>query len=112
MRDINVQELQQIMGSDGNATVVNVLPRDKHEQQHVPDSISIPLNEPNFEEKVEEAAGGKSATVVVYCANEDCDLSPKAAERLEQAGFEDVRDFTGGTRAWGEAGLELESATA
>jgi len=110
MRTVDTQEFQKLTESDDNVTIVNVLPREKFEERHIPGSVSIPLQEPNFEDRVEEAAGGKSATVVVYCANEDCDASPKAAEKLEEAGFEDVIDFTGGTAAWNEAGLEVETA--
>jgi len=50
--------------------------------------------------------------VVVYCANAECDASPKAAERLEEAGFTDVVDYQGGTQSWEEAGLAIEGNAA
>ncbi len=111
MRAIDVDELQRLMDSDEDVTVINVLPPEQHEKKHVPGSINIPLSESDFEERVEEAAGGKSATVVVYCANEDCDLSPQASRRLDEDGFEDVIDFKGGVEAWDRAGLEVETAS-
>ncbi len=41
--------------------------------------------------------------------DEDCDASPKAAERMEQLGYERVYDYEGGKVDWQEAGLPTES---
>ncbi|MWJ28552.1 rhodanese-like domain-containing protein [Halomonas sediminis] len=82
--------------------LINVLPRDAFNKQHIRTSINIPVKDDDFVEKVEDVAGGKDRKVVVYCANFDCDASPKAAKKLEEAGFTQVYDYEGGTEDWFE----------
>lgn len=82
--------------------LINVLPRDKFNQQHIRTSINIPVDDDDFEEKVESVAGSKDRKIVVYCANFECDASPKAAKKLEDAGFTQVYDYEGGTKDWFE----------
>jgi len=45
--------------------------------------------------------------IVVYCASDTCDASPKAAKRLEKMGYENVIDYPGGKKDWAEGGLRL-----
>ena len=47
--------------------------------------------------------------MVVYCADEDCEASEIAANKLTDVGYSNVLDFAGGKKAWTDAGLELES---
>lgn len=82
--------------------LINVLPRDKFNQQHIRTSINIPVDDDDFVEKVESVAGSKDRKIVVYCANFECDASPKAAKKLEDAGFTQVYDYEGGTKDWFE----------
>ena len=112
MKTIDKQALEKLRTSGKNPLLVNVLPRDHFEQGHIPDSRSIPLASDDFEQHVEKAAGDKGRDVVVYCANEQCDLSPQAAKRLEKAGFENVHDFTGGMEAWKQAGQPVSTGAA
>jgi rhodanese-related sulfurtransferase len=79
-----------------------VLPRDEFNEKHIRTSINIPVDSDDFAEKVESVAGRKDRKIVVYCANFDCDASPKAAEKLEAAGFDKVYDYEGGTEDWFE----------
>jgi CBS domain-containing protein len=46
--------------------------------------------------------------VIVYCYDEQCDMSPRAASRLESIGFEQVYDYTAGKADWGSFGLPLD----
>jgi rhodanese-related sulfurtransferase len=43
----------------------------------------------------------------VYCANQQCDASEKAAQKLEAAGFTDVSRYTGGAAAWEKEAGEI-----
>jgi rhodanese-related sulfurtransferase len=38
-------------------------------------------------------------------------MSSQAARKLEEAGFTNVHDYEGGTKAWQEAGLPVEGET-
>lgn len=87
--------------------LIDVLPEEVHEQKHIAGTKNIPIDSDDFVNQVAAEAGGKDQPVIVYCANAQCDASPKAAQKLEQEGFTDVRDFEGGIAAWEEAGLSL-----
>jgi rhodanese-related sulfurtransferase len=80
--------------------LINVLPREAFREAHIRTSIKIPHEDDDFVAEVEKVAGGKDRKIVVYCAHEDCDASPKAAKKLDAAGFEQVYDYEGGTRDW------------
>lgn len=82
--------------------LINVLPRDAFNEQHIRTSINIPQEREDFEKMVKDVAGSKDRKIVVYCASFDCPASPKAAEKLEKAGFTKVYDYEGGTRDWFE----------
>jgi rhodanese-related sulfurtransferase len=90
--------------NDG-AQVVEVLPRDEYEEEHLPGALSIPLKEMD----ARTTAGlDKRAPVMVYCWDELCDLSPRAAHRLEALGFEHVYDYVDGKADWLGSGLPAE----
>jgi len=58
---------------------------------------------------VREIAKSKDDTVIVYCANTDCDLSPTAAKKLDEMGYKTVLDFEGGIQEWKRQGFETTS---
>lgn len=82
--------------------LINVLPRDAFNEKHIRTSINIPVSSDDFEQRVASVAGSKDRKIVVYCANFDCDASPNAARKLEDAGFSRVYDYEGGTEDWFE----------
>ncbi|MDQ2076833.1 rhodanese-like domain-containing protein [Marinimicrobium sp. ABcell2] len=82
--------------------LINVLPRDTFNKEHIRTSVNVPVSEDDFTSKVETIAGNKERKVVVYCASFDCDASTKAAKKLEDAGFTQVYDYEGGTKDWFE----------
>lgn len=103
MTPIDRETLKQMNEIDNEDFVlINVLPREAFNKQHIRTSINIPMASDDFVDRVESVAGSKDRKVVVYCANFDCDASPKAAKKLEQAGFSKVYDYEGGTEDWFE----------
>ncbi|MCC5823068.1 MAG: rhodanese-like domain-containing protein [Phycisphaerales bacterium] len=110
MKRIKADELNKILSEDPRARVINVLDEEMYRKQHIPGTVNIPVSDPDFVNKVESQTNDKSAPVIVYCANTECNASDKAAEKLEQAGFRDVRDFAAGTKGWEQAGHELEGS--
>src|SRR5690625_5652127 len=77
--------------------LINVLPQDSFNQEHIRTSVNVPVDEDNFASRVEQIAGRKEREVVVYCASFDCDASTRAAEKLQQEGITQVDDDEGGT---------------
>ncbi len=104
METIKADELKRRMDHNDDLLVLDVLPSEEHDKQHIPNAKNIPLKRDDFIDEVENAAESKVQQVVVYCANTGCDLSPKAAKQLEEAGFKNVVDFKGGIEEWKEAG--------
>lgn len=103
MKAITRDELKMMNETEHEDFVLlNVLPRDAFNKQHIRTSINIPVQDDNFVDKVADVVGSKDRKVVVYCASFDCDASPKAARKLEEAGFTQVYDYEGGTQDWFE----------
>ncbi len=112
MKSIQAEELKKFIAGEPRGAVINVLDPEQYEARHIPGSVNIPLNSPHFEERVNSQIHSKDKPVVVYCASSECDASEKAAERLEQAGFTDVRDYAPGMKGWEESGYEVKGKQA
>lgn len=107
MNTINAHDLKSRIETSGDTLVIDVLPIKHYESGHVPGATNIPLGADRFVNAVTGVANSKEQPVVVYCASTECDLSPKAAEQLEKAGFANVTDFEGGIEEWNAAGFYL-----
>lgn len=70
------------------------------EQAHVPDAIL--LNEANFDAALGDllAIWQPGTRIVVYCSTLSCGTSQAVAERLRDAGLDDVHFLHGGWEAW------------
>lgn len=112
MKTITTQELERMMEEREDLLVLNVLSEEDFERVHIPGSRNLPVDTENFAEGVEEMAGGKDRPVVVHCADEDCQASPKAVKRLDDAGFERVYDYEGGIKEWMKTRHEVERSKA
>lgn len=92
--------------------LVNVLGPEAFREERIPGSRNVPVTRDDLVERVDRLAGGRDLPVVVYCASEDCDASPRAAGRLASAGYSAVYDYSGGLRAWTASGRAVESGPA
>jgi rhodanese-related sulfurtransferase len=110
METLTAQELRDMQQTDADFTLINVLAEPMHEKKHIPGSINIPVVDKNFVNEVEQEVGDKSRPVVVYCADHECEASPKAGRQLENAGFENVYDFEGGIDEWEQEDFPLEGS--
>lgn len=91
------------------AQLVEVLPRETYELAHLPGAVHIGLRD--LDRQARELLD-TARPVIVYCADELCDLSPRAAARLEQLGFRQVYDYVPGKADWLAAGLPREGELA
>lgn len=85
---IDYESLKQLL--DQGAQLVEVLPREEYEEEHLPGAINIPLKELDADSA---ARLDKSRPVIVYCWDQLCDMSPRAAALLDRLGFERVYDY-------------------
>lgn len=105
-KPVLLHEVRQLV--DRGAQLVEVLPRSEYERLHIAGAVSIPLRE------LAERAGelDRSRPVVVYCYDALCDLSPRAARRLDSLGFPEVYDYVPSKVDWCANGLPCEGAEA
>jgi rhodanese-related sulfurtransferase len=106
MKKINEKELKKILEENPDVMLINVLPEDSFEQEHIPKSINIPL-ENGFLNEVESQVADKDELVIVYCASTQCSASTEAAKQLEEKGYQNVHDFKGGMQEWRQAGNQV-----
>ncbi len=109
MQTLTRDQLKAMLDRQEDLVLINVLGKESFAQAHIPGSYNVPNAERDFVERVEETVGNKNRKVVVYCASFECNASPSAARRLDQAGFTQVYDYEGGVEDWHEAGYPLES---
>jgi rhodanese-related sulfurtransferase len=107
MKTITTDALKALLDQNEDLTLVNPLAPESFEKTKISGAVNVPLSDSEFASHVERIAGGKDQPIVVYCANQQCDASEKAAEKLEAAGFTDVSRYTGGAAAWQKEAGEM-----
>jgi rhodanese-related sulfurtransferase len=93
-RSVDTEEVRRLLAA--GAQLVDVLPAETFRQEHLPGAVNVPLAEiDTAPERLDPVR-----PVIAYCYDYQCDLSPRAACRLEQLGFSDVYDYTASKVAW------------
>ncbi|MFC7101678.1 rhodanese-like domain-containing protein [Nonomuraea rubra] len=85
------------------AQLVEVLPEREYEWAHLPGAVHLPLGRIDGTPPLDRAR-----PVIVYCHDWLCDLSPRAAHRLQRLGFGQVYDYGVGKMDWLSADLPYE----
>lgn len=101
-RVVSVQELQTML-EDKNFTMINV---------HIPWQGDISqtdsrLGYDQILQSQDQLPAGKDAKILVYCQTSG--MAKKAVQSLVDLGYTNVWKLDGGTTAWKEAGLTLET---
>jgi rhodanese-related sulfurtransferase len=104
---IDYQGLRKLL--DEGAQLVEVLPREEYEEEHLPGAINIPLKELDRDSA---AQLDRNRPVVVYCWDYLCDMSPRAAALLDELGFERVYDYAASKVDYLARGLPREGEKA
>src|SRR5215211_6273983 len=104
---IDYQGLRPLL--DEGAQLVEVLPAEEYAEEHLPGAINIPLKRLDADTA---AQLDKSRPVIVYCWDYLCDMSPRAAARLDSLGFERVYDYTASKVDYLARGLPREGEKA
>lgn len=94
---------------EAGAQFLEVLPATDFRAEHLPGAVNVPL--PELTADAALGALDRDRPVVVYCFDTQCDLSGRAAARLERFGFAEVYDYTGSKAAWLGMGLPTEGST-
>lgn len=107
VRKISRDELLEMCKKGRKFTLVDVLGKDSYEEEHIPGSLSMPLD---VLEQEADRLLDKDETIVVYCASFICTASTTAAHKLAEMGFKNVLDYKGGLKDYKEAGLALQGS--
>jgi rhodanese-related sulfurtransferase len=107
MTRMTAEQLQNMLDNNEDFLLINTLDAENFSETKIPGAVNIPQARDDFVQKVEKKAGDKDHKIVVYCASEQCNSSPQAAQKLEAAGFSNVHDFEAGAEGWKKSGLAL-----
>ncbi len=91
------------------AQLVEVLPRSQYDKRHLAGAISIPLRQLGAEARDRL---DPERPVVTYCYDSLCDMSPRAAARLQAMGFSEVYDYAPSKVDWFANSLPAEGSEA
>lgn len=108
MKRVKEAEVRKILRENPQAILINALSASDFENEHIPHSINLPIENNDFITAAKEKVKDKKALIIVYCANLHCPASTQAATLLEENGYTNVFDFKGGMKEWNEAGNEVE----
>ncbi|HMJ26458.1 MAG TPA: MBL fold metallo-hydrolase [Pyrinomonadaceae bacterium] len=101
---INVAELRELIATRADLQVIDVRRAAEFESGHAPRAASAPLG--NLRDVLPHLNLKPNAQTAVICAGGY--RSSAATSILQQLGFKDLLNVAGGTRAWIEAGYEVE----
>jgi len=105
MQEIDAAELHRWMQANRDFALVDTLPPTAFAKAHLPGAISIMSDD--ILARAATELPDQNRTVVVYCASVNCKRAGLSAQRLDQLGYRNVYEFTGGKRDWRAAGLPL-----
>lgn len=111
MPALSTVDLRSMIERDEDFVLINTLPAKYFEETKLPEAINIPQDQEDFVQSVEQAAGDKDKTIVVYCANLECDSSTEAAKKLDHVGFTKVYDYRVGAKGWQQDDAETAAKT-
>jgi len=102
MKTITAAALKKKLDDKEDIVLINTLPKEYFDKKHIPGSINIPTGD------LETIAPSKlqdlKQEIIVYCANKECQASPRAGRKLEALGYTHVIDFEDGMQGWEDAG--------
>jgi len=105
MTIIDPETLLEWMNTARSFVLIDTLPPTAFAKEHLPGAINIMSDD--ILARAPDVLPDKTQAIVVYCASEKCKRAGLSAERLHSLGYANVYKFSGGKRAWREAGHSL-----
>lgn len=88
------------------ATVIDVRGRDAYDNGHIPNAVSVPLDE--LKRRAAEFAAVKDKEYVIYCGDGST-LGPQGTQALVDAGHPATKNLAAGLPGWKAAGNPVAS---
>ncbi len=98
---VSVEDLRARL-KKGTAVLLDVRPSVEYAASHLPNAVSIPLEE--LDRRLNELP--RRRTIVAYCRGPYCVFADEAAEKLKRKGFRAER-LEEGVHEWQQAGYQL-----
>jgi rhodanese-related sulfurtransferase len=92
------------------ALFVDARQAEEYQELHVQGAVNVAPETWEELSSAELMKMDRMRELVVYCSQESCDDALKLAKKLRAAGFTRVMAFTGGFRAWDEAGYPADTS--
>jgi rhodanese-related sulfurtransferase len=109
VRTLDLAQAHQIW-QEGRALFVDARKAEEYRELHVQGAMNVPPETWVELSSPELLKMDRMRELVVYCSQESCDDALKLAKKLREAGFTRVLAFTGGFRAWDEAGYPADTS--
>jgi rhodanese-related sulfurtransferase len=106
VRTISREEIEEKMDRGEDFVLIDTLAAMYYRHSHLPGAINLPVEE--IESRAAELLPDKNAEIVVYCMDDPCPASERAARELAAMGYTNVGDYVGGKKDWLGAGLPGE----
>ncbi len=98
------KQVHELLTSDEDVVVIDVLGAEYFRKQHLPKAINIPLE---VLESIVTDVVEHHRTVVVYCYDKGCHASDQAAATLKEMGYDHVFDLAEGIEGYKQAGFSV-----
>jgi rhodanese-related sulfurtransferase/polyisoprenoid-binding protein YceI len=108
MKSIAATALKQLLDEGRDLSVVDVLPPEYFAAAHIPGAVNHCVYQVVFLDEMQAAFPDKSRPLVVYSSSHHCHGAQDAAEKLLDAGYDDVTACQDGLAGWLAASLPVE----
>ena len=109
VKTLDLAQAYQIW-QENRALFVDARKAEEYQELHVQGAINVPPETWGELASSELLKKDRMGELVVYCSQESCDDALKLGKKLKEAGFTRVMAFTGGFRAWDEAGYPADTS--
>ncbi|MEO6595421.1 MAG: rhodanese-like domain-containing protein [Planctomycetota bacterium] len=100
-KTISTEKLRHLRKSSEGFLLIDVLPKESFDKDHIPGARNVPLDTADFSAAVAHtASGSKARKIVLYCSGPECDASTEAAKLLMAGGFTNIVEYEGGMSEW------------
>lgn len=109
-KTITAQKLNERMASDKGTILIHTLTKDHFQSIRLPGAVNACVFEVTFPDQVKQIIKDRKETIVVYGASRDSMDAVTAADKLQRAGYQDIRVLEGGIKDWRALGFALEGS--
>ena len=103
-KNVDPETFDKMRKTAKDAVVLDVRTKEEYKQGHIPGSVQIDFNSPDFEKELGKL--DKNKTYLVHCAAGG--RSARACKKMDTMDFPKLYNLEGGMGAWEKAGKPVE----